>query len=458
LLLLAGAALRNDPSSSLPVMWGERMQHADNERKWNELFQNRTSSFNEEMLPESTEFVRLSIRVLHIRLNHIEPNVKTAYILAVSGNAAFVRDPDFCLMFLRAESFDCQKAAQRMVNHFAFKLQLWGKELLGKRITIADLDDETRHALFHEQNNTTQVLPVRDAAGRAVFCTLAKKIDDSDLENENASENEQSHPPKRSAALIMSRMMWYCFMAVLEDDAETQRNGITHIYHYDGLASTSSQSESLTDANEIQGRYEAFSLFIPARVLNVRISTWNLRRPEIQECKDAMMKLGIPPIHHLPFQVMPDQNGKEVVTIENRFFRKWLNVRKKIEKELHKNKYKNNIKLLRRDDVVVGTGTVYQQHAGNVTFRTILYDSMADYRSLDQRTENAPAKKKGTVGEMKKKFIERLLAKLKGCPYRMRFVKKVDDGVWDEAPHHTVLRKIQFGFNRMAAKYRAERT
>jgi hypothetical protein len=46
------------------------------------------------------------------------------------------------------------------------KLEIWGKEKLEKKITLADFDE---HDMATLENGHVQLLPVRDHAGRSIF-------------------------------------------------------------------------------------------------------------------------------------------------------------------------------------------------------------------------------------------------------------------------------------------------
>jgi hypothetical protein len=90
-----------------------------------------------------------------------------AYDKALFLNPKYVKDRDFRLMFLRAECFHPRNAANRLVNFFAFKLELFGIDKLGKtKVTQEDLDKDDMHAL---REGRVQVLPQKDSSGRAVL-------------------------------------------------------------------------------------------------------------------------------------------------------------------------------------------------------------------------------------------------------------------------------------------------
>jgi hypothetical protein len=69
-------------------------------------------------------------------------------------------------MFLRSTKFDTKMAAQRIVDHFKFKLELFGPDMLGRDLMYEDLDGDTKQAL---SSGAVQVLTSRDTAGRAII-------------------------------------------------------------------------------------------------------------------------------------------------------------------------------------------------------------------------------------------------------------------------------------------------
>ena len=91
---------------------------------------------------------------------------KEAYEAKKSMNPDYVSDKKFQLKFLRADRFDAKQAALRLVRHFQAKLELFGKSKLVKDIVQDDLDRDDMEALY---SGFSQMLPVRDRAGRLVW-------------------------------------------------------------------------------------------------------------------------------------------------------------------------------------------------------------------------------------------------------------------------------------------------
>jgi hypothetical protein len=97
---------------------------------------------------------------------------KSAYERALFLSPRYVRDPDFRLMFLRADTFDAKKAAGRMILYFQNKLELFAEDKLVKRITLEDLSADDRQELG---TGSFQFLTEHDRSGRAI-CVVVQKL------------------------------------------------------------------------------------------------------------------------------------------------------------------------------------------------------------------------------------------------------------------------------------------
>eukprot|EP00980_Cylindrotheca_fusiformis_P029843 scaffold23925_cov157-Cylindrotheca_fusiformis.AAC.6 len=96
-----------------------------------------------------------------------------ALLQAESIDRDYVQNPDYRLMFLRADRFDIKAAAIRFVKHFQIKLELFGAEKLTVDITQDDLDSDSMEALY---SCTTQVSPLPDRGGRPIVICNANGI------------------------------------------------------------------------------------------------------------------------------------------------------------------------------------------------------------------------------------------------------------------------------------------
>jgi hypothetical protein len=95
---------------------------------------------------------------------------KSAYQKASFLAPSLVKNVSFRLLFLRATQFHVVHAAERMLQHFQYKAELFGMEKVAKTITWEDdLTDDDRMAV---QSGAIQLLPSHDQSGRRV-CFIA---------------------------------------------------------------------------------------------------------------------------------------------------------------------------------------------------------------------------------------------------------------------------------------------
>jgi hypothetical protein len=113
-------------------------------KEFNKLSTQERSKTYEELhgvndcVDETPVFVQNSLRQLDEALTRITE--KPAYEIAAQQNKAYVTNPKFRLMFLRADGFHPEKAATRLVGYFAGMQKYFGDNLLTKRIQFSDLD------------------------------------------------------------------------------------------------------------------------------------------------------------------------------------------------------------------------------------------------------------------------------------------------------------------------------
>jgi hypothetical protein len=128
-------------------------------------------------LPETTDLITETLKQLYLYLEAHAPST-SAYRMALqdkpshdatcSSSSSFIFDPSFGLLFLRSEQFNVAAAANKLQRFLQIKLELFGRsKLCQPHITLEDLDDEALRCL---ENGHFQLLPIRDRAGRAVFC------------------------------------------------------------------------------------------------------------------------------------------------------------------------------------------------------------------------------------------------------------------------------------------------
>lgn len=100
---------------------------------------------------------------------------REAYELAKSMSGDYVTSRKWLFMFLRAERFDVEKAAARMVRFFEVKLELFGPELLTKDIKMEDLNKDDLACLW---SPFSQTLPQRDSSGRGITVIMPSLVPD----------------------------------------------------------------------------------------------------------------------------------------------------------------------------------------------------------------------------------------------------------------------------------------
>jgi hypothetical protein len=109
---------------------------------------------------------------------------KGAYLQALEQNQNYVHDDQFLLMFLRADRFNVRASALRCVSFFEHKLQLFGKDKLGRDIQVSDLTEDDMACL---ESGYAQMLSGRDRAGRAILCLIPMIRKYKSMENKVSS-------------------------------------------------------------------------------------------------------------------------------------------------------------------------------------------------------------------------------------------------------------------------------
>lgn len=162
------------PSDALPVQKTVPQKEIDSllASELNQMsLQERESQYEQlhgvepvDIFQETPEFVQSKLQALEAELFKIKS--KDAYEQALHMNRAYVEDPKFRLMFLRADRFNPAKAAARVVLFMEKKRRFFGVDSMCRSLTLDDLDKGDRDAL---ESGFLQLLPVRDRAGRLVL-------------------------------------------------------------------------------------------------------------------------------------------------------------------------------------------------------------------------------------------------------------------------------------------------
>jgi hypothetical protein len=282
---------------------------------------------------------------------------KPAYNLAIAIQADYVRDPKLRLMFLRADRFDPELAAKRLIKFFDWKLKIFGKEKLCQwHIGYNDLDTNARIMV---ESGSYQVLPERDNRGRAILVVSANCV-------------TQFHQNPQS----LLQMTYYFCMSFASDETN-QISGVVTISYGLGQdepkTNTILQTQSSAWDNTLLVlcmplRYEATHFCSPKRGMHFTVS-WIVKAAGVfsrarsrihfgspMECEYALLSFGVPS-HLLPFTA----EGQ----LKTGNHKKWIQRRIIMERELQRGQVFSGIELPRPNDVLLGRGRPLQNHPGN---------------------------------------------------------------------------------------------
>ena len=97
---------------------------------------------------------------------------KPAYNQALLQDSQYVKDPELWLHMLRVKLYNVKHAANLIIKFFEAKLELFGSQKLGQKITMDDLyDNENENDVQCLHSGCIQLLPnLSDRAGRAIIC------------------------------------------------------------------------------------------------------------------------------------------------------------------------------------------------------------------------------------------------------------------------------------------------
>jgi hypothetical protein len=187
------------------------------------------------MVHETPELTAASLQTMEHYLQSITSTTTTrdhkpsAYQLALVQNRHdYVQDAKLRLMFLRAERFHVEKAANRLLRWLDWKLELFGIEKLCQaHIGLAELNADAR---FMVETGMMQLLPARDNCDRLVQVVAYRY---------------HRYWNRSSKALL--QMFFYMAMIAAEDEMN-QKNGVVNIIYALGkeqppLNSVKSESE-----------------------------------------------------------------------------------------------------------------------------------------------------------------------------------------------------------------------
>lgn len=178
---------------------------------------------------ESPELIDTAIKDMKIALSKIQED-GAAYRQALLQDRPFVHNRKFLLRFLRAERFDVERAATRLVKFYTLKLKAFGLEKLTKYIYQDDLTESERIGL---EESMTHDLPIRDRAGRAIIFRMETGV----------------YTPMDE----LLRRGIYASISYSHDE-ENQKKGMVIVYYLVGKQYCPEQLEELWGLNQHYGR------------------------------------------------------------------------------------------------------------------------------------------------------------------------------------------------------------
>lgn len=364
-----------------------------------------------EIIKEDPEFVARCKNELELNLLRLQSKSR-AFQIVWSQKPDYVRN--LYTIFLRCDSFDVKKAADRVRCHFDTKLWLFGIDKLCRDIRLDDFD---KHDMECYKAGFFQILPVRDRAGRSIMIKLWK------LQKFHCREN-------------VWRQLWYNFMTMLYDEA-TQKNGlVVVIYNVNDRWTETFDRDLFMGVGKIRAAAPircvsthycfndpAFGAIIKvvtsAMELHTRTRT-RLHYGTDLEVQYELQSFGIP-LKQLPVNSEGKFRTKEHLA--------WLRARI-IQEQCGRFNRSNTVIVPGHSDILFGRGKALQSHFGNLRFANLLEDEMERYMQAKRNVKLAIANE--------------LVARIKQSGGR--FLRQDRDGIWEEVDDKVAADKVGHGF------------
>jgi hypothetical protein len=318
----------------------------------------------------------------------------TVYEMAECMNRDFVTDRDFRMMFLRAERYNPEVAANRVIKFLNVKRHLFGVNKLVKTISMDDLDDDDKACLM---SGSYQLLPCADTAGRSIFVGMPSLMIDKPFVNE-------------------MRARYYIIMSALESE-QSQLRGFVTVWYVLGNFSDKNIRSHQGLLWDLPVRREGVHLCADSLKVYVLASASIYRLPKTlrsrtrvhkgshSECQHALASFGIPR-SALPVSL----NGAPL-------------------RENHLTWLKRRQTGFTYADVIFGRGRKINEHDGNVNLRRLLERNHAAY---DQCTRLA-----------RQDIVEYIVRHVKANGGK--FLKHGDSG-WEEVSDSEAREKVTSAF------------
>mmetsp|Transcript_34922 Transcript_34922/g.84520 ORF Transcript_34922/g.84520 Transcript_34922/m.84520 type:complete len:495 (+) Transcript_34922:226-1710(+) len=360
----------------------------------------------------------------------------TAYEEAERMSYAYVSNNRFRMMFLRSVRYVPQDAAERMINFFEYKRELFGRDKLVKDLAFEDLHPDDLPTM---EGGYIQVSPIKDQVGRPIFFFFEK------VKRQYAQQAENA-----------IRSQFYTYMTLLEESEEAQKTGVVIIvYTVDCKGSTNSYGSRLRNSLPLkfasihfclndEREYERITQPMEKLDSNAR-SRYRPHFGSSEECQAKLTAYGIPK-GILP--VAPDGT----ILLED--YNAWMSRRRQLEQQRQQQQQLEAGNSIQRidspppssdnsstgipanglmptpGDILFGRGRKVRDHAGNARFLNLVDHYMAKYES---------------AGRVDKACIAEIIVRMikdAGC----RFLKKGDQDVWGEVADSEARKKVAHAF------------
>mmetsp|Transcript_19290 Transcript_19290/g.44705 ORF Transcript_19290/g.44705 Transcript_19290/m.44705 type:complete len:519 (+) Transcript_19290:274-1830(+) len=317
-----------------------------------------------------------ALTMLEYHINRMLPSEKTAYEKALSLPQTYINESEFRLRFLRAELFDTEAAARRMMTYLDLIFELFGIEVLKRPIRSTDFKGKEEKAAL--RGGLVQLLPYRDRSGRRIIVVL------SDIMS-------QSH--------IMRVKIFLYLMTVAAECKETQNKGVSFV-----MWPGSNRSIRIPETEERVICRKSFAAF-PLRVVSFHFC-WpktplfhflksffvlvmgakirarvNFHSGERQELSYKLMGYGI------PVQLLPTT---ESGVIKTKNHMQWFKTRRFLEKNAGNNATTRPGELLGAIECPALYDVLYERnkpcifHPGNCLFKGLIEEKKEEHALLTQ--------------------------------------------------------------------------
>ncbi|KAL3921733.1 MAG: hypothetical protein SGILL_002593, partial [Bacillariaceae sp.] len=265
-------------------------------------------------------------------------------------------------ILLQSENYKPHRAANRIEEHWKTKLELFGNDLVEKKILLVDVSKTTKQEVGVE-DGYVQLLPTRDLAGRAVLFF-------------------QYDPALYAKQTKNFRRILFYMMATALEDEETAKRGITLVV-WNGGGTPSWLFDPFWNAySKISAPYRINKLHycqetqdMPYSVQEKREKETDIRihRGSLQECLHGLVVTYGIPSHFLPLTFDGALDRKEHL--------KWIELRRRIE-SFPLPQQQNIVLIPSQDDVLLGKRKMSMN--GNVVYHQMVASNLVAYNEAKE--------------------------------------------------------------------------